>query len=390
MITRTKIDEWIRQVEATPVLAPILIRQITDRFLELDAENETLRAENLELSTGNKVRQLEHRISELEFQLDLLKRRSPGNEIQSNIETTNLLVYNDRGQLLRLELADEVVSTGQPFARIGGVPDIHSHNFGLLPAASYDQLLLIFSSGRTAVLPSENIPVNEPESLEWAAAYQIDLRSQEELVWILPITKLHTYDHCIQVSRFGYARRIDIQYFKTFLTNNNIGKGVKFNFDRILNLVLCNNDQLLVLVSKAGNCTSIAVGSLPVSLDEVMHLKVNDYVIAALVLAPEDKLVAVSPDSLAFAQNQSWILPAKAGEHGHRQFFPSKRETITLAGAVSIGKEDRLLTFYEDGTLWISKPENLSGRSTLLNQNDRGRILALATLISPHPEVAGA
>jgi hypothetical protein len=388
MITRAKIDEWIRQVEATPVLAPIIIRQITDRLLDLDAMNESLRAENLELSEGNRVKEYERRIVELEFQLDLLKRQLGSAGHPPQLEATSLLLYNDKGQLIRLAIDDASLAGDQPFLRIESTPHILSRTFGLVSASVFDQLLLVFSTGRTVSLPVEQIPLSTAGSMDWTAAYQADLRSMEDLACLLPITRLLAYDCCVQVSRFGAARKIAIQYFSTFISNNNIGKGVKFNFDRILNLTLCNENQLLVLVSKGGSLLSQSISALPVALDEIMRFKVNDYVVSALTLAPEQTLVAVTQDGAAYAQNQAWLLPAKTVERKIRQILPENNaEDDALAGAVALGALDWLIVYREDGTLSAYRPGNLSNRKTLLAAAQYARVLAV-TGYSPSQPVA--
>ena len=375
MITRVKIDEWIRQVEATPALAPIIIRQITDRLLELDAVNETLRAENLELTEGSRVKNYERRIAELEFQLDLLKRQlgTPGGIPPLEIHT--ILLFNDKGQIIRLEIDEAQLAGEQPFARVAGAPDLMSHTFGAVSASEFDQLLLVFSTGRTAVLAVDQVPLSAEGGLDWGRAYQADLRSMEDLACLLPVTRLHTYDCCVQVSRFGAARKIAIQYFKTFISNNNIGKGVKFNFDRILNLTLCNETQLLALVSKGGSVLSLNAGVLPVALDEIVHFKVNDYVVSALTVAPEQTLVAVTQDGAAYAQNQAWLLPAKAGDRRTRQLLPEKKaEDEALIGAAALGALDWLIVYCEDGTLSAYRPAASSNRKTQLTAR---RVLAV-------------
>jgi len=380
MITRAKIDDWIRQVEATPVLAPIIIRQITDRLLDLDAMNESLRAENLELGSGNRVKEYERRISELEFQLELFKRQLGSGGGKPQLEATSLLLFNDKGQVIRLAIDDASLTGDQPFSRIEGTPHIQSHTFGLVTASAFDQFLLVFSTGRTTSLPVEQVPLSTGNGLDWASAYQADLRSMEELAWMLPITRLHAYDCCVQVSRFGSARKIGIGYFKTFITNNNIGKGVKFNFDRILNLTLCNENQLLVLASRTGNLLSLNASALPVALDEIMRFKVNDYVVSALTLDPGQSLVAVTQNGAAYAQNQAWLLPAKAGERRVRQLLPEKKreEDEVLAGAVALGDMDWLIVYRDVGTLSAYHPASLSNRRTMLAADQDARVLGVA------------
>ena len=391
MITRAKIDEWIRQVEATPVLAPIIIRQITDRLLDLDAVNETLRAENLELNEGSRVKNYERRIAELEFQLDLLKRQlgAPGGALL--LEIHSLLLFNDKGQVIRLAIDEASLAAAQPFARIAGAPHLMSRTFGLISASEFDQLLLVFSTGRTAVLPVEQVPLSAPSGLDWGGAYQADLRSMEDLVCLLPVTRLHTFDCCVQVSRFGAARKIAIQYFKTFISNNNIGKGVKFNFDRILNLTLCNETQLLSLVSKNGSVLSLNAGALPVALDEIMRFKVNDYVVSAVTVAPEQTLVAVTQNGAAYAQNQVWLLPAKPGGSRTRQFLPEKKpEEEVLVGAAALGARDWLIVYRDDGALSAYRPAAISNRRTPLVAAQDARLLAVTGYSPAQPQVEGS
>jgi hypothetical protein len=393
MITRAKIDDWIRQVEATPVLAPIIIRQITDRLLDLDAANESLRAENLELSGGNRVKEYERRISELEFQLDLLKRQLGSGGGAPQLEPTSLLLFNEKGQLIRMAIDDSSLVEGQPFAHIQGTPHLLSRNFSMTTAAAFDQLLLVFSSGRTATMPVDQVSLSIGDGLDWKAAYPVDLRNLEELAWLLPITRLHAYDCCVQVSRFGAARKIAVQYFSTFVANNNIGKGVKFNFDRILNLILCNETQLLALVSRNGSTLSLNAGALPVALDEIMRFKVNDYVTSALVIDPEQTLVAVTQNGAAYAQNQAWLLPAKANEHRSRQLLPEKHaEDEVIAGAAALASQDWLIVYREDGSLAAYKPGGISNRKTILDAGQDASVLAAKRVLavtgySPTPQV---
>jgi DNA gyrase/topoisomerase IV subunit A len=332
------------------------------------------------------VKEYERRIAELEFQLDLLKRQLGSGGGTPQLETTSLLLFNDKGQIIRLAVDDANLAGDQPFSRIEGTPHILSHSYGVVTATSFDQLLLVFSTGRTASLPVEQVPLSTGSGGGWARAYQADLRSMEELACMLPITRLHAYDCCIQVSRFGAARKIAIQYFKTFVSNNNIGKGVKFNFDRILNLTLCNETQLLVLASRGGNLLSLSASALPVALDEIMRFKVNDYVVSALALDPGQTMVAVTQNGAAYAQNQAWLQPAKAGDRRMRQLLPEKRaEDEALAGAVALGGTDWLIVYRDDGTFTAYRPGGLSNRKTILAAGQDARVLAVANYSPSQP-----
>ena len=165
MISRARIEDWIRQVQAAPAAAPIIIRQITDRLLELDAMNESLRAENLELTSGNRIRDYEKKIAELEFQMDLLRRQVSGGQAVEAIpppETIDLMLYNDHGQLLHFQLAPAALVDRVIVARVGSGAMPETYRGGLVPVDPRDRLLFLYSSGRTADLACEEIPLIRP------------------------------------------------------------------------------------------------------------------------------------------------------------------------------------------------------------------------------------
>jgi hypothetical protein len=105
MSFNTKIDEWIKEAEDRPESALTLVRLIARRLRELTERNEELLAENIALQNGTRVEEYQTRISHLEYQLDLLKRRFGGEgaalaEIPAEpVEpvSPSLLVYNGRG-----------------------------------------------------------------------------------------------------------------------------------------------------------------------------------------------------------------------------------------------------------------------------------------------------
>lgn len=382
MITRARIEDWIRQVQAAPSAGPIIIRQITDRLLELDAMNEKLRAENLELTSGNRIRDYEKKITELEFQLDLLKRQISGVEVVETTqkpETIEFILYNDRGQLLHLQLEPAALGDRSIVATIGGSAMPESYRVGLLPVDRRDRLLFLYSSGRTADLPVDEIPLSQGDELHWDNAYTLNLRSMEELVTAMAITRLSWFSHCIQVSRFGYARKLANTYLQTFISSHNAGKGVKFDFDRVLALVLCNEEDLFVVVSKTGIALSLGAATLPVALEEILRFKVGDFLIASLILEAEQSLVAVTQAGVAYRQPASWFQTGKPAERKTRSMGGDKTEAgFALAGAAAAGSEDWGILLREDGSLMTFRTGSISPRGTPLYPAGEIRTLALA------------
>ena len=107
-----KIDEWIKEAEARPESAITIVKLISRRLRELTERNEELLAENIALQNGTRVEEFQKRITHLEYQLDLLKRRFgaddaalvelPTKPVEST--TLSLLIYNTRGRVFRIEL----------------------------------------------------------------------------------------------------------------------------------------------------------------------------------------------------------------------------------------------------------------------------------------------
>jgi DNA gyrase/topoisomerase IV subunit A len=402
MITRARIEDWIRQVQAAPAAGPIIIRQITDRMLELDAMNETLRAENLELTSGNRVREFEKKISELEFQIDLLRRQvgpgqpssgQPGSgqpiEAPTAVQMHDLLLFNDHGQLLHFQLAPSALVDRTTVARVGSSAMPEAYRGGLVATSLRDRLLFLYSSGRTADLALEDIPIVSGETLDWDQSHNLQIRSMEELVAVIPITKLSWASHAIQVSRFGYARRLANSYLQSFISSHNTGKGVKFDFDRVLNLVLCNEEDLFVAVSKAGTVLSQSAGNVPVSLGEMIRFKVGDFLVAAFTLDADQSLLAVTQSGVAYRHPASLYQTSKPAERKTRSVGSEKSEAGPLAGALAgaaaAGNEDWGVILSEDGALEVFKASEISVRGTPLGPRSEARVLAV-TVLTPQKQ----
>src|SRR5215216_7068072 len=111
-----KIDEWMKEAEARPQSAVMIVKLVAKRLHELTERNEELLTENIALQNGTRVEEYQKRIAHLEYQLDLLKRRFsadqslltelPTNSVETS--TVSLLVYNTYGRIFRLEMNSEV------------------------------------------------------------------------------------------------------------------------------------------------------------------------------------------------------------------------------------------------------------------------------------------
>jgi DNA gyrase/topoisomerase IV subunit A len=354
VINPSNIGEWIREVEERPESAPLIIREIANRLIELDRLNEKLRAENMELSTGLKVYQYKDKIAELEYQLEILSRQlDPAAIVYS--DTLNLLIYNQRSQLLKLEFSPNDLTSGASLATLKAPETPAAANPRLLVVSPKEELLLMFDSGRVTPLPVESLPLAEKTNLNWAAAHTEDLRSDRELVTIMPIGKMASFDQLLQVSRRGHARKITRSFFQKYISQGNIGKGIDLSnpMDAPLALTLANETDLFVIVTRQGYVLGLPGSTLPVAGNRVIKLDPDDSVITAFILREGQSLVVVTQEGRAVRFESSWVKPA-AGPGGRGQPIWAKSKVtagIQVVGAAAAHDDDWGLGLKQDGGL---------------------------------------
>ena len=220
MITREKMDEWIREIDERPTSALEIVRYIAARLSHLSQRNEELLAENIQLRSQQKVEEYEARIASLEYQLDLLKRQlgGEGDQAAPAAETLSLLVYNALGMVLRIELIPERLAPGFVAGRLAALaPETGEEAKApaeprLLLAGSNEELLFLFNTGRTLAIPVASIPPcaagEEVVPLGWSSAFREEPRGAEELVAIAPIGRISLSHSAVQVSRRGLVKKM--------------------------------------------------------------------------------------------------------------------------------------------------------------------------------------
>jgi DNA gyrase/topoisomerase IV subunit A len=354
LINQANIGEWLREVQERPESASLIIREIANRLIELDRLNEKLRAENLELSSGFKVHQYKNRIAELEYQLEIMSRQFDP-RVNLELDTPNLLLYNHRGQVIRLEIQPAKLVSGLKLASFTEPLSIEPGKIRLLATSPKEELLFMFDSGRTASMPVTDLPTSSGTELSWYTTYQADLRSDQELIVILPIGKMAAFDQCIQLSRRGYARKIARNYFQKYIAGGNIGKGINPSneTDTPLNLTLCNGVDLIALVSRQGYVTGLPAQTFPIAVERVLRLDPDDALLTSFILPSGQSLIAVTGEGRAMRYEASWLKPA-ANLGGRSQTLSSKQKTaqgIQIVGAAATDDDDWGFGLRQDGSL---------------------------------------
>ena len=353
MLKPAKINEWIKEVEERPLMAPFIIRRISERLFELDAENEKLRGENLVLETGKKTQEYERRISDLEYQLELLKRQvQNGGEVK--LQTASLLIYDSMGRVLVREVHAADLVSGEILATVKADLSLNPEELRLLVVDPSEEILFVFDTGKVLSLSAEKLPLVSGSELNQENIYQAELRSGERLIALVPVSQVPLVDHCVQISRRGLAKSFTAEYFQMFVSNRNIGTGVKSKSDRNFNLTLCNQDDIFVVVSSEGFLAAYTMDQFSVSAREVIKLAMNDFLVSSFIMREDQALAVVTRSGDIFVQAMNW-LSAENATGSKRRLLLSKSKAggmqVVSAEAVRPGGWGFIL--YEDGSIRV-------------------------------------
>jgi DNA gyrase/topoisomerase IV subunit A len=307
------------------------------------------------------VDEYENRIASLEYQLELLKRQLGGEVVlpieappsQPAPEMLSLMLYNPLGQVLRAEVDPLELSSGHAMGSLKGTSDLGEVQPAILAAPSQEELLLIFTSGRTVAMPASSLAASPAENLDWQQAYLEEPRIKEELAAIQPIARMALYEYCIQVSRRGYVKKMRTSFFTSHAAEGYIGTGVKLPADRTYNLAFAGKDDLFVMVSQEGYIFSMTAERLPTAIEEVVHLGITDHIVAAFTVSQKPSILFVAQTGKAVHRDTSWLEPASTFKtKGQALLSRERREAGTrIVGAAPVGEGDWGVFLHNDGTL---------------------------------------
>jgi DNA gyrase/topoisomerase IV subunit A len=385
MSFNTKIDEWIKEAEDRPESALALVRLIARRLHELSERNEELLAENIALQNGTRVEEYQKRISHLEYQLDLLKRRfGAGEAALAEIPTepvepvtTSLLVYNGRGRILRAELAPDQDEPG----RIAEDLDTDHEPPRLLAVPSNEEVLLLYSSGRVSTLSVEKIPnVQAGAAWTWGqAALPDEPRAGETLVCITPISHLPVSSFFLQVSRRGCVKKTMTSLAQSILASHYLGKGALGKSDQPFGLSLCNKGERFAFVTYEGRLLGLDVDDLSYSAEERIRLSATDYVTASFIPRPEDALLFVTQTGKVVHREGDMLEPSKSPSAKGVALIPPARleQGVRFMGAASVQTGDRIAVLDAGGQIKVYEAAGLIGSGSI---GARGLVLSISVI----------
>ena len=368
-----KIDEWMKEAEARPESAITIVKLISRRLRELTERNEELLAENIALENGTRVEEFQKRITHLEYQLDLLKRRfgADNNELvdlpaKPVEETTlSLLIYNARGRIFRIELDTDLKEPG----RIAGEMVTDQEPPRLLSVPTSEEILLLFTSGRLATIAVGDIPLVEAGSTwKWdQAALPDEPRAGELLACITPFSQLPLSDFFLQISRRGCVKKTMTSMAQSILTNHYIGKGALQKSDQPFDLTLYKKQTRLAFVTYEGHLIGLEVDDLSYATEERIRLSATDYVIASFPTRADESLLFVTQTGkVIYRESKSVELTKSSSAKGQTLIPPSRLEQgVRFMGAASVRNGDQIVVLDATGKLKIHEADSMTGAGSI-------------------------
>lgn len=401
MITAEKIEQWIKEVQERPGSAPTIVQYIANRLWHLAERNEELLNENIALRSGKRVEEYERRIKHLEYQLDLLRRQyqegkpiraaepEPETPASGLLETISVLVYDAQGRVLRKTLGRQDLQ-GETGAVVL-VGDLQSAGKapGLLAVPTVEDVLFVFSSGRISRHAVVGIPPALPGpdavQLAWDKAPILEPpKTGEELVCLAPLARLALVDYFVQVSRRGYLKKINISMAESILANHYIGTGVKQPSDQTAAVLLCQQDEELLLLSEQGYCLAVEVESLSYAISSRMQLSSSDHLVEAVRIEPGQSLLAATQIGKLVHRTQESLETEGAQKARGLSLYSATRRSqgVRVIGAAAVSEQDWCLALYRDGRLsWHTAGELFESRSIAYPSE----LIAFSACSSPYP-----
>lgn len=365
MVNREQIEEWLREVEARPGSAALIIEYISRRLSDLSERNEALLSENIELRTGRKVDDYESRIANLEYQVDLLKRQLSGMGDMAlstpAVETVSVILYNAKGRVLRTEVGLTELESGKEAAVLTAPLPDGAPSPRILVTSGQEELAFLFDSGRTVTLAVSEIPAEGAGALDWSKAYLVEPRGNEELSVVAPVGRMALFDALAQVSRRGCVRKLMRASFETHLAKDYIGAGIKMKPDKPCAMALCAKDDLFVIASYEGFLLTMDGNGLPYTSEEALKLGVTDYIVSGFPLAHKPSLLVVTQNGKAIHREVGWLEKSESNKsRGQAIISPARREAgARIIGAAAVDADDWSAVLRCDGKVLTYKVGDL-------------------------------
>jgi DNA gyrase subunit A len=379
MIRESDIQWWVLEARKHPESGPAIIEELAKRLVELDAENEQLRAELLRLrqrtpATGAapRIDALQHKVETLQSLLQTQESGEP-----------SVVLLSDRLQAVRLPAsrARELAQQDQP---VLGPRDVLSL-YRVVQAGPGDELLMLTSQGRAFRHLLADIPLVDDKG-RWPASPEDVVKSDERLAAVAKTSappRLWTI-----VTRQGYAERFVRAGIEINIAN---GEPLLRNLARRDEPVaLTQGDRGdLMLITQWGQATRFAQQAIETQGSTALDLEPDDQVVGALSMNSDSAtgsgtLLIVTASGYGMRRESSH-LPARTRPGGAGKALIQARDVLAIFGLPSARRQSQLLFVTYTGKLALVPVADIPlherlGRGTLLHDLSRDPAVAVTLL----------
>jgi DNA gyrase/topoisomerase IV subunit A len=379
MIRESDIQWWILEAQKHPESGPAIIEELAKRLVELDAENEQLRAELLRLrqrtpATGAapRIDALQHKVETLQ---DLLKTQASGE--------SSLVMLSDRLQALRIPVsrAHELAQQDRPVLGPRAVLSLYR----IVHAGPGDELLMLTSQGRAFRRLLADIPLVDDKG-RWPAPPEDVIESGESLAAVTSTStppRLWTI-----VTRRGYVERFVRAGIEINIAN---GEPVLRNVARHDEPVAITQGDRgdLVLITQWGQAVRFAQQAIETQGSIALDLESDDRVIGALTMGDDAGLsatdVLIVTASGYGMRREDAHLPTRSRPGGTGKALIQARDVLAVFGLPPEQSKAQLLFVTYTGKLAFVPAADIPlherlGKGTLLHDLARDPAVTVTLL----------
>ena len=384
MIRKSDVQWWVLEAKKHPESALAIIEELAQRLTELDAENERLRDEIIQLQRhapaetatagGEEMHALRRKLATLQRLLDGETPAEP-----------SAIFLTERLQPARVPLSEalRMAREGQPLAgaraplslRPDASPPRH-----LIVARPHAELILLTSQGRGFKMQPSQVPVRV-EGEDWPSSEGPDLTAGERLTMAVAVAKPPRF--WTVVTRRGYVRQ-----FLRIEVDHRLNRGepvVQSPAHNDAPVALVNGDEgdLLVL-TRWGKGARFPQRTIAGQGNIALELEPDDEVVAALPLPADGHILIVTAAGFAARRDTSQLKarsrPGGAGKPLIQAF--------DVLGAFRCEPEGRLLYLTYSGKLALVSMADVplyqrSSKGTRVRTFDRDPAVAVALVPAP-------
>jgi DNA gyrase/topoisomerase IV subunit A len=289
MIRKSDVQWWVLEAKEHPESAPAIIEELAKRLVELDAKNESLRDEVIQLQRRTPTSVDTAEVGDLRRKVATLQRLLDG---KASTEPAIAFVSDQlRSGRMPLSQVKRLVREGRSVAGIQA-PLVPRH---LLLIRPQEELLLLTNHGRGLKIQPSDVP-SLNEGTEWAIPQGHELATDERLTAATTVAKPPRF--WTIVTRRGYVRQ-----FIRVSFNRDVAQGtpvIESPFHNDEPVAIVNGDEGdLVLLTRWGKAIRFSQRTIAGQGSTALDLDPDDEVVTAFSLTSDTEVLILTAAGFA-------------------------------------------------------------------------------------------